>query len=182
MAMLYLSDLEWGITFSLPLLHLVPGVSPLSFKFSPIRFDCDFCFLVGFCLSVFVVWCRGLNLESAYAEHALNTKLLLWLWVVICLTKLTWLHEERRCEFLFPLNGKGMVLWTHLESWSFSLWDGVLGIWGWPVAVEQDLDLLILLSLPPRCCDYKYVNTKPILCGLESKPWALYILDKHILS
>lgn len=48
----------------------------------------------------------------AHAKHALYTKLL-WFWVVICLFKLTWLHEEKDVNFGILQRGKEMVLCPH---------------------------------------------------------------------
>ena len=44
---------------------------------------------------------------------------------------------------------------------------------------EGGLILLILLRLARRCWDYRCAVTRPILCGLDLKPWSLYTLDKH---
>ena len=115
-------------------LRLVPGVSPLSFSIFPSNIWLWFLFLAGF-LFVFVTR-------------------LLQLWVVICPIKLTWLHEEKDVHFCFLQRGKGVVLWTHLESWSFLFDMGFrnfglacyCGTWSWTS------DPLASASL--RCWDY----------------------------
>ena len=77
------------------------------------------------------------------------TTKLLWLWVVICLFKLTGLHEEKDVNFCFLQRGKEMVFLHSLRLNSrfmrcvrkllFSLFETVLEILDWPVAVEQHL-------------------------------------------
>lgn len=135
-------------------LRLVPGVSPLSFSIFPSNIWLWFLFLAGFCLFLLLGaedWsCRGLHMLSMH----FTTTRLLQLWVVICPIKLTWLHEEKDVHFCFLQRGKGVVLWTHLESWSFLFDMGFrnfglacyCGTWSWTS------DPLASASL--RCWDY----------------------------
>lgn len=56
---------------------------------------------------------------------------------------------------------------------------------GWPptwYVAEKDLELLTLLSPPPKCWNYRFVPPHPVYVVLGPEPRALCVLGKYSTS